>query len=284
MSGLYKTNVMRYNGSMNELLPALRDFLSVRGIPAPALISLSHCRITYPALLERSMPAAKTVILMTIPYFTGEHAERNLSLYAVPRDYHLFCTQLGQQVCVFLKERYPEQTFVFFADHSPIDERDAAAKCGLGVIGDNGLLITKRYGSYVFLAEIVTDLMLPEAETAPIAKPQGCIHCGKCAIACPSPNNCLSAITQKKGDLSEEEKALIRRCGTVWGCDICQTVCPLNHDIRRTEIPFFYEERIPRLTKEILDAMDRQTLRSRAFGWRGRAVIERNLCLLDPHE
>jgi epoxyqueuosine reductase QueG len=68
---------------------------------------------------------------------------------------------------------------------------------------------------------------------------------------------------------------------TVWGCDLCQTACPHTRRVIRdgytTPIPFFHESRIPRLTSETLDAMDPSSFKTRAFSWRGRATIARNL-------
>lgn len=267
---------MRYNGDMEPLLNLLRDFLSPRGIDSFAPIALSDCRITYAALLERSMANPMAAVILLIPYYTGDRADRNLSLYAVPQDYHLFTAELGKELTAFLSEHYPDHHFAFFSDHSPLDERDAAAKTGLGVIGDNQLLISPRYGSYVFLAELITDLPLT-VNKPQLSDPQGCMHCHKCRLACPSPTNCLSAITQKKGELSEEECALMRKHDTVWGCDICQTVCPMNTGIQKSPIPFFEEKRIWHLTSEQLRCMDKSDLKSRAFAWRGRSVIERNL-------
>ena len=106
---------------------------------------------------------------------------------------------------------------------------------GLGVLGDNGLLITPRWGSFVFIGEIIT---LSEAPPEP-APLKFCAHCGRCSAACPSPDSCLSALTQKKGALSAGEEELIRRSGSVWGCDICQLACPCNDGAEETAIPEF---------------------------------------------
>ena len=260
---------------MNTFYDTIIEFLHEKGIDAIAPLDFCHCRIINERLLERSIPTPKTAILFLIPYYTGDSADRNISLYAVPRDYHLFAKELKEEITALLSKMHPEGKFAVFADHSPIDERDAAGKCGLGVIGDNHLLINEIYGSYVFLASILTDLSLPMPARAWQTK--SCLHCGACKEACPSPSNCLSAITQRKGDLTAEEKALMQRTGTIWGCDVCQTVCPMNESIKPSPIPFFREKRIPRLTKDVLDGMSDEEFSTRAFSWRGRAVVERNL-------
>ena len=111
----------------------------------------------------------------------------------------------------------------------------------------------------------------------------GCAHCGKCKSACPTGilrgegSSCLSEITQRKGDLSEDELTLMREYNTVWGCDICQNVCPYNKNPKATPIEFFRKDRITRLTKEVLESMSEPEFKTRAFSWRGRGVLERNL-------
>ena len=149
------------------------------------------------------------------------------------------------------------------------------------------LLINEKYGTYVFIADIVTDVP-PEALGA--IKPQPlstCSHCGACRRACPTGilrgecDKCLSAITQRKGELDENELELMRKFDTVWGCDVCQTVCPHNRHPEITPIEFFHKDRIEYLTSDILTALTKDELKSRAFGWRGRKTIERNLKALD---
>ena len=113
-----------------------------------------------------------------------------------------------------------------------------------------------------------------------------CEGCGACKRACPTGilrgegEDCLSAITQRKGELSEAEVLLMRRENTLWGCDVCQQVCPHNRKPNLTPVEFFYCERIPHLTREILDSMNDEEFSRRAFAWRKRKTIERNLDLL----
>ena len=89
------------------------------------------------------------------------------------------------------------------------------------------------------------------------------------------------AITQRKGELTESEADLMRKYNTVWGCDLCQSACPYNRDPVKTPIEFFHRDRIQNLTRDTLDAMDKPTFLKRAFAWRGRKTVERNLDIVN---
>ena len=276
----------------------LETVRSLLGVPACA-IPLSVCRPAKTYLLERvGIPSSGTAILFAVPYvMTADAGEptRNLSLYAVPRDYHGYMKELEAVVVPSLRGDYPDFAFALFADHSPIMEVDAAARAGLGMLGMNGLLLTPEYGSFVFIGELMTDAdytaVTGEAVPAFPADPPRCEGCGLCVKACPagyregSRDGCLSALTQKKGALTSEEAAAIIRGGLLWGCDACQLACPHNRavieDGRDTPVPYFRKDRLIRADAEALAAMDDAAFKARAYSWRGRAVIERNIRLFD---
>ena len=262
----------------------IADFFCNNGIEYSAAVSYSDCREISHDIMARSGFVPKSVIVYLIPYYVSK--PKNLSAYAASLDYHLFIKEFSDRLIGFLKDLYPDNNFIGYGDHSPIDERHAALIGGLGIIGDSGLFINREYGTYVFIADIVCDLSPDElgAVNLPIS---GCSHCGRCRAACPTGilrgegYDCLSAITQKKGELSEEEIRLMREYDTVWGCDVCQSVCPHNTVPKITPIEFFHRDRIELLTSEILDSLSKTEFKSRAFGWRGRAVVIRNLKALD---
>lgn len=258
-----------------------------------AVLPFSALRVTQSRLYEKEGLIPKSVIVFLIPYFSGEG--ENLSSYAVAEDYHFYAEGLYSRLCSALRRLFPTGRFLGFADHSPIDERDAAVRAGLGVWGKNRLFISREFGTYQFIGEILSDLP-PEAFGAPEEfSPTACIGCGACLSACPTgilrgeSTDCLSAITQKKGELSKDECALMRKVNTAWGCDECQRVCPYTKEAVHTgtaisPIPFFHENRITRLTTEAVSAMDEDTFRRRAFSWRGRGVVLRNTAVLEQPE
>ena len=236
---------------------------------------------------------------MLFPY-RSENIPTNLSVYASVKDYHTFVEELSAKLDIYVKERYPKGRFKLFADHSPIDEVHATCISGLGFIGDNGLLINEKYSSFVFLGECITDLS-PEELGMVYAQDMGvkeCLHCGKCASACPcgcikkagdvaefNPKTlCLSAITQKKGELDGWEIELMLKNNTVWGCDICQNACPYTKNAEFTPIEYFKSDVITTLDLNTLDSLDDEKFKKKPFAWRGRAVIERNVRLYESRK
>lgn len=248
-----------------------------------------------PYLLSR-VPQAKSAVFAVIPYYRAGETS-NLSMYARGRDYHGLATRLGRDAVELLRQRYPDSAVAEFADHSPYPEVYGAAMAGLGVIGDNGLLITEKYSSFVFIFELVSDLPPSAwaAEGVPVSDGgiRYCEHCGACRRACPggciggenARDTCLSAISQKKTDLTEEEIRLLRRGRYIWGCDVCQDVCPhtaraLRAGTLETRVPYFLAKRIPYLTEKMLSEMSEEEYAAYAFSWRPKRILRRNLALL----
>ncbi len=255
--------------------------LTDAGVSLFAPIRLSDCRMTRAYLLERAGVEGRTVYICALPYRTRDKLG-NLSAYAAVRDYHLVWREIFDKVINELRRLLPEYKFVGFSDHSPIDERDAALRAGLGILGDNGMVITEPYSSYVFLGELITD-----AEVECVSHEiRHCESCGACRSVCPMDelSECLSSVTQKKGELTEKEADALVRYGTVWGCDLCQSVCP--HTVRAaeqgtiyTDISRFLTDVIPTLDREILSAMSDGDFAERAYSWRGRDTVLRNILI-----
>lgn len=189
---------------------------------------------TDPKLL---VEGAKSVIVLLYNYNPWQEiisGGLKISKYAYGSDYH---DVIRRKLNIFCDElrKFDENVIARgFVDSAPVLERAWATKAGLGWIGKNSLLITKRKGSFFFLAEILTNLE-PELD-----KPFGgnyCGDCSRCIDACPTQaiiaprlidsRNCISYLTiENKGDIPEEFRGKFENW--IFGCDICQDVCPWN--------------------------------------------------------
>lgn len=219
---------------------------------------------------------SNTVITILFPYKVKEKNPENISRYAAVDDYHFVAGKILEEITFLLREKYKENSFEWFIDNSPINEVKAGVLSGLGVKGKNNLLINKKYGSFCFIGEIVTDYKLQIVNNLNTE----CINCGRCLDVCPTGflkdknKKCLSQITQQKAELNNEEKALIREKGVIWGCDICQDICPMNKNSSLTNIKEFIDT-----YKEKYE--ENEYIKNRAYAWRGEKVIKRNFEILN---
>ncbi len=158
-----------------------------------------------------------------------------IAAYAQGRDYHHFLKrQLAEAIDSF-SLLWPDEEFVCFTDSAPVLERELAMRAGLGWVGKNTCLISRTNGSLFFIAEIYTSLSLPTALSK--RSPDHCGTCRRCLDACPTgalvapreldARKCISYLTIESRDLPD----LKLRSGIghwLFGCDICQNVCPWN--------------------------------------------------------
>jgi len=193
------------------------------------------------------VPDAKSVISLTYNYYPGEEAENHklkIAKYAYGKDYHFVIKDKLMSLVGDLQEEIGEIHGRVFVDSAPVMERQWAAKSGLGWIGKNTLLINKNQGSYFFLAEIIIDLELEPDE--PIK--DYCGTCTRCLEACPTDaivearvldaSKCISYLTiELKDAIPAEFSGKYEKW--VFGCDICQDVCPWNRFSRKHMEPEF---------------------------------------------
>jgi len=231
------------------------------------------------------LPAhACSVLIDVFPYRFENDGDRAMARFACVEDYHAVVGAALRERAGELSKKYPDNVFVPFVDNSPLDEVYCAAAAGLGVVGEHGLLITPEFGSWVFIGAIVTDREMGENEAreetdgngvvsaahASAAALPRCERCGACKAACPvglDKTRCLSAVTQKKGALTEAEAAALRRYRLLWGCDICQDACP--HQGRSAPAPGFAY--CPRPTADVT---------GKVYAWR-EAALRRNMAILE---
>ena len=193
---------------------------------------------------------AKSVISLSFNYYTDKKQEDieapKISKYAYGTDYHLVIKNKLAHLLSFIQEKVGKINGRCFVDSAPIMERIWAQKSGLGWIGKNSLLLTKGKGSYFFLAEIILDI---ELIYDTILSKDYCGTCTKCIDACPTDaiiapyqvdgSKCISYFTIELKDqlIPSEMKGKFE--DWMFGCDICQDVCPINARAKPHQEPSF---------------------------------------------
>jgi epoxyqueuosine reductase len=181
----------------------------------------------------RLLPGARTVVALACNYFRPE-GRGPIALYARGRDYHATLRDRVRALRRLLGQKHPSVETYACVDTGPMMEKIWAARAGVGYVGRNGCLITERFGSYVVLATIILDTEV-DAYTGGPAEDR-CGSCNLCVVSCPTgaivedrvvdARACLSYQTiENEGPAPE---ALRAAYDSVFGCDVCQTVCPLN--------------------------------------------------------
>jgi epoxyqueuosine reductase len=213
---------------------------------------------------------ARSVIVVLMNYYPEKslpaHQPYLISRYAYGTDYHFVIKEKLRQLQDFIARESGESQYRIFTDSAPVLERAWASRAGLGWIGKNSMLITPRKGSYFFIGEIITSLELTND------KPYGgdyCGDCSRCIDACPTQairndrsidaRRCISYLTiEKKGEIAEEFHQKYKQW--IFGCDICQEVCPWNRfSDPHQEGQFMINEEVRNMTPKEWDNLDKET-------------------------
>jgi len=238
--------------------------------------------------LSTEMPAGKTIVSIAFPYHYDSEISKEgyFSMYTLGKDYHLVLKEYLEEIASVLRKYGYEA--MCFADNNALPERYIAYVSGVGEIGRNHMLITKDYGSKVFLGEIITNLEVETAEKdfREIENHEICGTCVNCIKACPTKilgetyydtHRCMSYITQNK-EVSDEDLKLFK--GRLFGCDTCQLVCPLNKDLQTSPIMEFeprdYMKQPNLLNLVSLSNEEFKKYKETSAGWRGKKLLQRN--------
>jgi epoxyqueuosine reductase len=248
-----------------------------------------------PALL---VEGAKTVISLSCNYFpTGFQTDPEapvLSKYAFGRDYHFVIKEKLKYLTDFIEEKIGPFNGRIFTDSAPVLERAWAKQSGLGWIGKNGNLITRGTGSFFFLSEIICDLDLEPDN--PVKN--HCGSCTRCIDHCPTQaivkpgvidaRRCISYLTiELKEEIPDFFKPSMQN--RVFGCDICQDVCPWNRFSQPHHEPEFTPD--PALMKmkreewyEITEEVFKNLFSHSPVKRTGFKGLSRNLRFIEPEE
>jgi epoxyqueuosine reductase len=193
----------------------------------------------------------KSIISLAHPYFTENHSEDTIgkiARYAWGKDYHNVLSKKLKQIVRHINSKIPESKSLYYTDTGPILERQWAENSGIGWQGKNSLILNRKLGSYFFISTIITNI---ELEPDKHFGKDYCGTCTKCIDACPTQaivgdklvdaNKCISywTIESKQDEIPSSIANNLN--GWVFGCDICQEVCPWNnHRVKPTIEALFY--------------------------------------------
>jgi epoxyqueuosine reductase len=196
---------------------------------------------------RRLFPSTRSVIVVALNYFTqhrhdDDPATGKISRYAWGDDYHLVVGEKLKSLLAWIKEQWPEADGKTCVDIQPMMDKAWAARAGLGWIGKHTNLITREYGSWVFVGELLLNL---ELEFDALAEEDHCGSCTLCLEACPTgaiaepyvvdSNKCISYATIELRGPELPAEVAGKMEGWLYGCDICQDVCPWNRFEQPTE-------------------------------------------------
>ncbi len=195
------------------------------------------------------LPGVKSVIMVKIGYYTTEKQidkdAPKISKYVFGRDYHTVIREKLKKLEVVIAGLSDQVETSIFVDTAPVMEKAMAARAGLGWTGKHSVLLSRTHGSFFFLGGIMTSLELVFDQPVKDA----CGNCTKCIDACPTgalvapyildARKCISGATIGHEGESIPEELRGKMSGYVFGCDICQDICPWNKDIQPQLDPKF---------------------------------------------
>ncbi len=243
------------------------------------------------------LPGGKSVVSVLLNYYHPEKQKDPsapvLSRYAYGKDYHKVMKKKLLKLLRFTQEIIPGCKGRVFVDSAPVLEHAWAERSGLGWIGKNSLLLNKKFGSYFFIGEMILDAEL-DYEAAIIAD-----HCGNCSLCvneCPTQailpgrmvdaNKCISYLTiENKNQIPEEFRHNFYN--RVFGCDICQDVCPWNRKIpKHTTEEFNPSPRLMEMSKEDWQNLSKENFevifQGSAVKRTGYSGLKRNIDFIYP--
>jgi epoxyqueuosine reductase len=211
---------------------------------------------------SRLLEGCQTIISLAYPYPNTRHETKDgywVARYADPsrEDYHFRLRKLGEGLSEWIQKDYPGSRARVCVDSSPILEKSIACQSGFGFIGKNTLMVIPGYGSYFFLVEVLTTVLLQYPAVEPMES--RCGTCTACMEACPTgaleapyhldASKCLSYLTiEHKGPLRSALGPEMRKC--FLGCDRCQEACPFNNQAGTAGKSMPSSEEILRMAEE----------------------------------
>ncbi len=272
-------------------------FTGIKSIYRERLDSNEACefeiRSDMEAMVQPSkiLSGAKSFVVIVVPYnhspYIVENAIARMSSGTAGEDYHIVIGRYLDSLVKMLGQRF-DITCKAIVDTSPLIDRAIAVRSGLVIQRRNGMCYHKRYGSYFHIGALIIDHQIEDANKDEVIEPRDvCANCRRCVEFCPgkaitgnytiNSNLCASYLSQKKILTKSEVPILGNR---IYGCDICQTVCPANQGVKNNT---YYEEKLivnPLVNPYALLGISNKEFKASygmtSSGWRGKRTLQRN--------
>lgn len=239
--------------------------------------------------VSNNFPKCKSIIAIGVPYAEGYKKLNSmdkgiLSVISFGEDYHKILNKKLKLVAEQINENFKHE-YMICVDTSPLIDKEICKKAGIGNYGKNSLLINENYGSFINLGYILTDLQI-ESENIIIENNHICKDCDICINSCPNnaifnegvlnTKKCISYLTQTKSYIPLNYRKNMKN--QIYGCDICQVVCPKNKEILSKEHKHNYEKLLVDLNELLYISKEEfnDKFGLTAGGWRGKNIWKRN--------
>lgn len=247
---------------------------------------------------EDLLEGAKSIVTVAISYLSEKavvesepgNPRGRMARFSWGRDYHIVVNEKLEKLGLWIEQRTGAKSRIC-VDTAPVLDRAVAQLAGMGWYGKNTSIITHEHGSWVVLGELITQAELEPDEPADFDK------CGKCEVcikSCPTgaivapfvidANRCISHLTQMKGFIPRELRPYIG--DTIYGCDICQQVCPQNKKALPTDSTELGEESVPGRAPELIPLLNisaeefNRIIKPNTAGWIRRTRFRRNVAVV----
>jgi len=239
--------------------------------------------------VKNLFPNCKSIIAIGVPYAKGykkinSDSKGILSVVSYGDDYHKILFSVLKKIAIQINDLRSHE-YMICVDTSYLIDKEICKRAGIGFYGNNSLLINENYGSFINLGYILTDLEV-EAEDNALENKNICDECHICIKSCPNnaieqngiinTKKCISYLTQTKSYIPYEFRKNMKN--QIYGCDICQVVCPKNKKIMSTEPENDYSKLLVDLD-ELLNISKEDFINQFGFtagGWRGKNIWKRN--------
>lgn len=242
-----------------------------------------------------TFPNCKTIIVIGMSYnndfneIPDYKLKGRLSKSTWGMDYHQVLKSRMEKLVQEIK-REIDFSYAYYVDTGPLIDRELAKKAGMGYYGKNSSIINDKYGSFIFIGYLLTDL---DIKINPLKVIEKCGDCQICIKSCPTgaleapykfnPKKCISYLTQTRKKIPYELRDKIGN--KIYGCDTCQLVCPKNKTIKKSN----HTEFIPEITKGYMNIEELLTISNKEFknkyghmagSWRGKNILKRNAIIV----